>query len=140
MGSSARTRRPVSSRSSRAMPSAIVSPNSRMPPGMDHLPSSGGCALRMRRACASEITTPPTATTGRSGYSRLSVITTPSHQDCLTWTLYNTLSVARSYCEGELPVVRCPECDAEIEVDEDDDLDDEDEDKEESEDEDEPEE
>jgi alpha-aminoadipate carrier protein LysW len=37
----------------------------------------------------------------------------------LTQTLYNTLSVAELPCEGEWPVVRCPECDAEVDVDED---------------------
>ena len=37
----------------------------------------------------------------------------------MTRTLYNTLSVGDYAAKGEWPVVRCPECDAEIDVDED---------------------
>src|SRR5579864_887342 len=104
--------------SSRSMACAIVSPSSRIPPGMDQRPSRGGCALRMRSTRAPETITPPTAITGRSGYSLFSTKHAPAALLLHTDVIYYALCW-RLYWEGGCPVVRCPECDAEIDVDED---------------------
>src|SRR5438105_10331306 len=67
--SSTFTSNPVSSFTSRAVPSASVSPNSNVPPGMDHCPINGSLPRRISSARPSSTTTPPTPTIGRSGYS-----------------------------------------------------------------------
>jgi alpha-aminoadipate carrier protein LysW len=63
--------------------------------------------------------TPPTPTTGRSGYSRRVGTLRDPRQKSLTQALYNTPSGKYSSQEGEKHVTRCPECDAEIDLDED---------------------
>src|ERR1700686_2077188 len=134
---------PVSSSSSRATPCSRVSPNSKLPPGIDHSPSSGSLPRRMSRARPWSIMTPPTPTMGRSGYSREDAIWTlcamtlsalprcllgPGCVDGVDFTpVYNALdggapghSGADFYARTEAAaVIRCPSCSAEIAVDED---------------------
>jgi hypothetical protein len=60
---------PVSSFSSRAVPSASVSPSSSVPPGIDHWPNNGSVPRRLQRPTIFDDYL-PTPTIGRSGYSR----------------------------------------------------------------------
>src|SRR5215469_949957 len=133
INSRTQTSSPVSSRSSRRTACSRVSPTSTLPPGMDHSPSRGSVPLRMSTVRPWSMITPPTPITGRSGYSREKAIwaslrfarrarSLNSHA-----SVYNTPQVAGAVlvpplCKGSPeagPVIRCPECSAEIDVDED---------------------
>src|SRR5215467_6204405 len=141
ISSSTRTSSPVSSRNSRRTASSIVSPISMVPPGMDHSPSSGSVPRRIRTVRPRSTITPPTPTTGRSGYSLDEAIqetlrsaagaiygrNTPQSL-IFHASVYNTLqgggygprtATWQKKLTEAGPVIRCPECSAEIDVDED---------------------
>src|SRR6202521_1004743 len=108
---------------------------------MDHSPRSGALPRRINRARPLWIITPPTPTTGRSGYSREEAIFPLRSQRRLhskqrsrareltsTNAVYNTPDSGGCEVRGarcvkspteDGAVIRCPECSAEIDVDED---------------------
>src|SRR5215470_9463314 len=141
ISSRTRTSSPVSSRISRPTASSIVSPISMVPPGMDHWPSSGSVPRRIRTVRPRSTITPPMPTTGRSGYSLEEAISasspllagviydgnTPRRLNFHA-SVYNTLqgggdgprtATWQKKLTEAGPVIRCPECSAEIDVDED---------------------
>src|SRR5579862_2964461 len=111
-----RTAKPVSSRNSRATPSAMVSPVSSKPPGMDHSPRIGSLARRTSSTRSSAITTPPTPTRGDSGYSRLRITIRPGLGFARRYIISSSLELPNP---GGTVVVRCLKCAVEIDVDED---------------------
>src|SRR5579871_635030 len=86
--STGRTLNPVSSHTSRATPSAVVSPTSNTPPGSDHAPSIGSRPRRISKTSALRTTTAATPTMGAEGYSRPALILDPS---CVTSAACQTL-------------------------------------------------